>query len=101
MNEFEQRWQQLAKQATGLLDESLPELPFGFTARVLARVLARSRDTLPESYDDVLSALGLRAVWLTLGACVVAAGLFFSEWYEVRIPRLEVEHSFTPELSWP
>ena len=97
MNEFDQRWQTLAKNAGSLSAERLPELPFGFTARVIAG----SREVVRESWDDLLGALGLRAVLVSACLCLVSAGFAFTEWYSFRIERPELEQSFTNELPWP
>ena len=97
MNNFDQRWQKLARQAEGLFDEALPELPFGF----VTRILARSRETAAESWEDIVSALGLRAILATAAIGLLAAGLAFSDWYEFRIERPAVERTFTNDLSWP
>ena len=97
MNDFDQRWQKLAKHADGLFAEALPELPFGFAARILAR----SRETAVESWEDIISAFGLRAILATTAIGLIAAGLAFSDWYEFRIERPAVERTFTNDLSWP
>ena len=97
MNDFDQRWQTLARHTDGLLHDALPELPFGFAARVLAR----SRESTAESWEDIVSALGLRAILATAVVCLVAAGIAFSDWYEFRIERPAVERTFTSDLSWP
>lgn len=97
MNDFDQRWQKLAKHADGLLDEALPELPFGFATRVLSR----SRESAAETWEDIVSALGLRAILVTAAVCLVTAGFAFSDWYEFRIERPAVERTFTSDLSWP
>lgn len=97
MNDFDQRWQTLARNAGALLEEALPEQPCGFAARVLAR----SRESVPESWEDVLRTLGLPAILATGVAAIVAAGLAFYDWYDVRIERPAVERTFTNELPWP
>jgi hypothetical protein len=97
MNDFDQRWQVLARKAGRLLDESLPGLPPGLAARVLAR----SREAPVESWEDLLGALSLRAVLVTTCLCLVCAGWAFSEWYEVRIERPALERSMTRELPLP
>ena len=97
MNEFDQRWRTLAENAGSLSAERLPELPFGFTARVIAG----SREAVRESWDDLLGALGLRAVLVTACLCLVSGGVAFSEWYSFRIERPEMEQTFTNELPWP
>ena len=97
MNDFNQRWQTLARQADGLFDEELPELPFGFAARIMAR----RRDSASESWEDLVSVLGMRAILATAVVCIATAGLAFSNWYEFRIERPVVERTFTSDLSWP
>ena len=97
MNDFDQRWRELARNAGGIFDEALPELPFGFATRVLSR----SRESAAESWEDIVSALGLRAILATAAVGLVAAGLAFSDWYEFRIERPAVERTFTSDLSWP
>ncbi len=97
MNDFDQRWQNLARDADGLFDEALPELPFGF----VTRVLAQSRRSAAEPWEDIVSALGLRAILTTGALALIAGGLAFSDWYEFRIERPAVERTFTNELSWP
>ena len=65
------------------------------------RILARSRETAAESWEDIVSALGLRAILATTAIGLLAAGLAFSDWYEFRIERPAVERTFTNDLSWP
>ncbi|MBX7207747.1 MAG: hypothetical protein K1X78_05530 [Verrucomicrobiaceae bacterium] len=97
MTDFDQRWQKLARQADGLLDEALPDLPFGCATRVLAR----SRETVAEPWEDIVSALGLRAIFATVAVGLIAAGFAFADWYEFRIERPAVERTITNDLSWP
>ncbi len=97
MNDFDQRWQKLAQQADGLFDEAQPELPFGFATRILTR----SRESAAASWEDIVSALGLRAILATTAIGLIAAGLAFCDWYEFRIERPAVERTFTNDLSWP
>lgn len=97
MNDFDQRWQVLARKAGRLLDEKLPAMPPGLAARVLAR----RREAPVESWEDLLSALSLRAVLVTTCLCLVCAGFAFSEWYEFRIVRPALERSMTSELPLP
>lgn len=97
MKTFDQRWQQLARQAGRLLDEQLPDLPLGFATRVLAR----SRETPVESWEELLGSLSLRAVLITGGFCLVSAGFAFAEWYEFRIERPVLEQTVTNDLPWP
>ncbi len=97
MSAFDQRWQLLARQAGRLLDEKLPELPLGFATRVLAR----SRETPVESWEELLGSLSLRAVLITACVCLVSAGFAFAEWYEFGIERPVLEQTVTNELPWP
>ena len=97
MNDFEQRWQVMARKAGRLLDESLPDLPLGFATRVLAN----RREPSPESWEELLGALSLRAVMVTTCLCLISAGFAFSQWYEFRIERPVLEQTVTNELSWP
>ena len=97
MNEFNQRWQTLAHTAGGLPEEDLAELPFGF----VARVIAGGRETVSESWEELLSSLGLRAVLVTACLCLVSAGFAFSEWYSSGIETPAMEQTVTNELSWP
>lgn len=97
MNDFDQRWQVLARKAGRLLDETLPGLPPGLATRVLVR----SRETPAESWEELLGSLSLRAVLVTTCLCLVCAGLAFSEWYEFRIERPALERSMTSELPLP
>jgi len=97
MNDFNQRWQTLAQQAGSLADESLGELPFGFASRVIAG----SRETMAESWDELLSALSLRALLVTTCLCLITAGFAYSEWYPSGIERPELEQTLTNELPWP
>ena len=97
MNDFDQRWQKLAREAGSLLDEALPELPFGFTARVLAR----AREPGAESWEEVFNALGLRAVLATAAICLIAAAASYSQLYEFRIERPALERAVTSDLPWP
>jgi hypothetical protein len=94
---FQSRWQTAARRAGRLLDDNLPELPLGLATRVLAR----SREPVPESWEDLLGALSLRAVLVTTCLCLVSAGLAFSQWYEFRMERPVLERTVTNELSWP
>jgi hypothetical protein len=95
--DFQSRWQTAARRAGRMLDENLPELPLGLATRVLSC----SRDPVPESWEDLLGALSLRAVLVTTCLCLVSAGLAFSQWYEVRMERPVLERTVTNELSWP
>ena len=97
MKDFEQRWQKLAKTAGSLADEAIPELPLGFATRVLAG----ARETAAESWDELLSALGLRALLVTSCLCLVAGGFAYAEWYPSGIERPELEQTLTNELPWP
>lgn len=97
MNDFEQRWQLLARKAGRMLDDTLPSLPPGFATRVLAH----SQEAAPESWEDLLGALSLRAVMITTCLCLISAGFAFSQWYEFRIERPVLEQTVTNELSWP
>ena len=97
MNDFDQRWRKLAHQAGGLANDGPAELPFGFAARVLAG----GREAPAEAWDELLSALGLRALLVTACLCLVTAGFAFSEWYPSGIERPELEQSLTNELPWP
>ena len=97
MNDFDQRWRMLANKAGKLSDESLAELPFGFATRVIAG----GRETMSESWDELLSSLGLRAVLVTTCLCLISAGFAFSEWYSDGIETPAMEQTVTNELSWP
>ena len=97
MNDFEQRWQLLARKAGRMLDDNLPAAPFGFTARVLAR----RREPAVESWEDLLGALSLRAVLVTGCLCAISAGFAFSQWYEFRIEPPALDRAVTNELTWP
>lgn len=97
MNNFDQRWQLLARKAGRLLDETLPGLPPGFATRVLAR----SREAPAESWEELLGTLSLRAVLVTTCLCLVSAGLAFNQWYEFRIEPPILERSLTRELPLP
>ena len=87
MNDFDQRWQKLARHADGLFDETLPELPFGFATRILAR----SRETAAESWEDIVSAFGRRTMIAALAVCLASAGFAYVRWYDAPIgpPALE------------
>ncbi len=97
MNDFDQRWQKLAKQADGLFDGALPELPFGFAARVLAR----SREATAQTWEDIFSVLGLRAVMVSLCLCAISAGLAYTEAYPSRIEHPTIEQPLDGVLLWP
>ena len=97
MNEFDNRWQTLAHHAGSLADESLADLPFGFAVRVMAG----SRETMVESWDELLSALSLRALLVTTCLGLITAGFAYSEWYPGGIERPDMEQALTNELPWP
>lgn len=99
MNDFDQRWQKLTSRATGLLDEALPELPLGYATRILAR----SRETAPETWEDIVSAFGLRAIFATAVLCAVTATLAYRECFPARIEHPVLEQTTTSDLSslWP
>lgn len=97
MNEFDQRWRVLARHAGNLADEGLPELPFGFAARIIAG----GRETATDSWEELLSSFGLRAVLVTASLCVVTAGFACSEWFSTCIERPPLEQTLTNELPWP
>lgn len=97
MNPFNQRWQTLAQQARSLGEEPLPELPFGFATRIIAL----SKQSPAETFEELLNAFGLRALFVTLGIGLIGAGFVFSDWYDFRIERPKMEQTLTSELSWP
>ena len=97
MNEFNQRWQTLAHEAGSLADEALAELPYGFATRVIAG----SREAVVETWEELISALGLRALLVTACLCLITAGFAYSELYPAGIERPELEQTLTNELPWP
>ena len=97
MNDFDQRWQTLARRASGLPAEADCETPFGFATRVLARC----RQTPVEPWEDILSAFGARALLVTSLLALVSAGVGFFDWYDFRIERPKLEQTLTSELPWP
>ncbi len=97
MNDFDQRWQTLARTARHSPEEPPADLPPGFTTRVLAR----ARESVGEPWEDVLSFLGLRAVLAAAFVFFLSAGFAYSEWFDERIEPPALETSLTSDLSWP
>ena len=97
MKDFHQRWQTLAEQAGSLANEALPDIPFGFATRVIAG----ARETATESWDDLISALGLKAIVITAAMCLVSAGFAYTECYATGIEAPALEQTLTNELPWP
>ena len=98
MNDFNQRWQRLATEARGAPDAPAGELPFGF----VTRVLALGRQAPAEGWEDLLGALGLRAVLVTACLALISAGLAYNEFYPS--PGIECpapERALTNDLPWP
>jgi hypothetical protein len=97
MNDFDQRWQKLTRKAASLPTETPAELPFGFATRVLARC----RQSPVEPLEDILSAYGVRALFITSCLALVSAGVGFFDWYDFRLERPKLEQALTSDLSWP
>lgn len=97
MNDFDQRWRTLANKVGGLPEEDRPEPPFGFAARVIAG----GRETVSESWDELLTSLGLRAVLVTACLCLVSAGFVLLDWYPDGIETPAMEQTVTNQLAWP
>jgi len=94
---FDQRWQFAAEQARQHSEKNATPLPLGF----VTRVLARSRETPAESWEDLISTLGLRALIATTLIVVASGGYAFTQWYEPRLEVPVVDQGLTAELSWP
>ncbi len=97
MTPFDQHWQQTAAQARQAPQDAAAELPFGFSTRVLARF----QETPAEAWEDVFSAIGLRALLATTGLLLISAGYALTEWYDFRLEPPSLEEAVTSELSWP
>lgn len=97
MNEFDQRWKQLARTSGSPADDSLAEMPFGLAARIIAR----SREPVVETWDEVLSAVGLRALVVTACLCLISAGFAYAEWSSDDIDGPQLHQTFSDDLPWP
>lgn len=95
--EFDNRWQALTAQARKAGGISPSEPPPGFCTRVLAHCADR---TATESFEEIVSAFGMRALIFTLFVSLVCGGIFLSEWYTPRIEQPSLEQTLT-ELIWP
>ena len=103
--DFNQRWNAVAKAARQVPaepSEALP-LPFGFTTRLMAHF----QESPVEPWVDLMTALGLRAVVTSALLFAVSAVLVFwqldgvplvSDWIDVPLP---LPLPFTPEVLLP
>lgn len=101
--DFNQRWNAVAKAARQVPaepSEALP-LPFGFTTRLMARF----QESPVEPWVDLMTALGLRAVVTSALLFAASAALVFwqldavplvPDWIDVPVPL-----PFTPEVLLP
>lgn len=97
MNTFDPRWQQAAARARQAPDPADDAPPHGFATRVLARW----REAQAESWEDLFSALGLRALLGATALLLVSAGYMWVEWYETRMPAPSLGEAVTSQLPWP
>ena len=97
MSDFDNRWHALAQNARHFPADPTADLPAGFTTRVLAL----ARESSSEALEDVLTALGLRAVLAAGSVFLLSAGFAFSDWFESRIQPPSLEKSLTSDLTWP
>lgn len=97
MKDFDQRWQTLARRASGLPAELPGELPFGFATRILAQY----RQAPAEPWEEIFSLVGVRALLVTSFLALVGAGVGFYDWYDFRIERPRLEQTLTSELPLP
>jgi hypothetical protein len=100
-DDFNQRWSTAAKTARQVPDDASEAVPFGFTTRLMARF----QESPVESWVDLMTALGLRAVAGAALLFVASAALAFwqldavplvADWIEVPVPL-----PFTPEVLLP
>jgi hypothetical protein len=86
-----------ARRAAAAGNETDAEVPFGFATRVLARAAQPPSET----WEDLVSAIGKRVLLVTACLAVIAAGIGYADWYDVRLERPRFEQSLTSDLPWP
>lgn len=73
-------------------------MPFGLAMRVIAG----GREPMTETWDEVLSALGLRALVVTAFLCLISAGFAYAELYSTDgIDSPQLHQTFSDDLPWP
>ncbi|HCN30418.1 MAG TPA: hypothetical protein DIT64_17090 [Verrucomicrobiales bacterium] len=96
MRDFEPRWQALAADARRA-QTPLPQMPFGFATRVLARAAAAPAETV----EDILGSLSLRALLAACVLCAASAAYACADMLDTRLERPAFEQTLAEELSWP
>lgn len=97
MPDFDQRWHTITSATRPLWHEAAGELPFGFATRVLAQW----RRAPAESWEDLLFAIGRRAMIAAIAICLASAGFAYFQWYETRIEPPALERAVNPEAWLP
>ena len=93
MNDFDQRWRTTTQAARRHADTSA-ELPYGFTTRVLAHF----ENNTAESWSDLITALGLRAVLTS--ALLFAVSTVIVIW-QMDLTPTWIETPLSPQLFLP
>ena len=65
------KWEKLAAQARRAPQEGLPDLPYGFTTRVVARWQATAKAAMPSMWEW----MSVRGLLVACGVMVLALGL--------------------------
>jgi hypothetical protein len=93
MTDFDQRWQTLAAAARASFHEAREEPPFGLATAAVARWQAAPA----EPWEDILGALGRRAILALACVCLVSAGVAYFSWQPSTLERPLVERAASPD----
>lgn len=96
MNDFDQRWHS-ATRAAHSAPHDPAELPFGFATRVLARF----ENNPAESWVDLFTALGLRAVLASALVFIASAALVAAQCYDSVLSPTLIETPLSPRVFLP
>lgn len=93
MTHFDPRWQTLAAAARASFHDAAEELPFGLATAAIARWQAAPI----EPWEDILGALGRRAILALACMCLVSAGIAYFSWQTSALERPLVERAVSPD----
>jgi len=96
MNDFDQRWHSATQAALNATDNHA-ELPFGLATRVLARF----ENNPAESWVDLFTALGLRAVLASALVFIASAALVAAQCYDSVLSPTLIETPLSPRVFLP
>lgn len=89
MNPFDHRWQTLAAAARDTFHPVCEEPPLGLATAAIARWRAAPA----EPWEDILGALGRRAILALACVCLLSAGLAYFTWDTSTLERPPVERA--------